>query len=289
MENILLQVFNGLISGAFYALLSLGLAVIFGMLRVVNFMHGAMYMLGAFATYLLGTQLGISFWWALVIAPLAVAALGFVLERTLLRRLYDLDILYNLLLTFGLALVIQDAMRLRFGLQGVPYNIPSQLRGAVPIGFMFFPTYRVFVLVFSVVICLGTRWLIERTRVGMIVRASTENAVLTRALGVDVDRWIPLVFAFGTGLAGLAGVLAAPMRNVSPIMGADLIITTFAIVVIGGMGSILGSIVTGFLVGVLSALGAMYYPPAANMLVFVLMAVVLLLRPSGLFGSPEAG
>jgi branched-chain amino acid transport system permease protein len=289
MENILLQVFNGLISGAFYALLSLGLAVIFGMLRVVNFMHGALYMLGAFATYLLGTRLGISFWWALVIAPLAVAAVGFALERTLLRRLYDLDILYNLLLTFGLALVIQDAMRLRFGLQGVPYSVPSQLRGAVPIGFMLFPTYRVFVLVFSVLICLGTWWVIERTRVGMIVRASTENAVLTRALGVDVDRWIPLVFAFGTGLAGLAGVLAAPMRNVSPIMGADLIITTFAIVVIGGMGSILGSIVTGFLVGVLSALGAMYYPPAANTLVFVLMAIVLLLRPSGLFGSPEAG
>ena len=289
MENVLLQVFNGLISGAFYALLSLGLAVIFGMLRVVNFMHGALYMLGAFATYLLGTRLGISFWWALVIAPLAVAAVGFALERTLLRRLYDLDILYNLLLTFGLALVIQDAMRLRIGLQGVPYSVPSQLRGAVPIGFMLFPTYRVFVLVFSVLICLGTWWVIERTRVGMIVRASTENAVLTRALGVDVDRWIPLVFAFGTGLAGLAGVLAAPMRNVSPIMGADLIITTFAIVVIGGMGSILGSIVTGFLVGVLSALGAMYYPPAANTLVFVLMAIVLLLRPSGLFGRPEAG
>jgi branched-chain amino acid transport system permease protein len=289
MENILLQVFNGLISGAFYALLSLGLAVIFGMLRVVNFMHGAMYMLGAFATYLLSTRLGISFWWALAIAPLAVAALGFVLERTLLRRLYDLDILYNLLLTFGLALFIQDAMRLRFGLQGVPYSVPSQLRGAVPIGFMLFPTYRVFVLAFSVLICLGTWWVIERTRVGMIVRASTENAVLTRALGVDVDRWIPLVFAFGTGLAGLAGVLAAPMRNVSPIMGADLIITTFAIVVIGGMGSILGAILTGFLVGVLSALGAMYYPPAANTLVFVLMAIILLLRPAGLFGSPEAG
>jgi branched-chain amino acid transport system permease protein len=289
MENILLQVFNGLISGAFYALLSLGLAVIFGMLRVVNFMHGALYMLGAFATYLLGTQFGISFWWALIIAPLAVAAVGFVLERTLLRRLYDLDILYNLLLTFGLALFIQDAMRLRFGLQGVPYSVPPQLRGAVPIGFMLFPTYRVFVLVFSVLICLATWWLIERTRVGMIIRASTENPMLTRALGVDVDRWIPIVFAFGTGLAGLAGVLAAPMRNVSPIMGADLIITTFAIVVIGGMGSVLGSIVTGFLVGVLSALGAMYYPAAANTLVFVLMAVVLLLRPSGLFGNPEAG
>ena len=180
-------------------------------------------------------------------------------------------------------------MRLRFGVQGVPYSIPAQLRGAVLIGFMFFPTYRLFVLGFSVLVCLGVWWLIERTRVGMIIRASTENPVLTRALGVDVDRWIPLVFAFGVALAGLAGVLAAPMRNVSPLMGADLIITTFAIVVIGGMGSILGSVVTGFFVGVLSALGAVYYPPAANTLVFIVMAVVLLLRPSGLFGSPEAG
>ncbi|TMJ16523.1 MAG: branched-chain amino acid ABC transporter permease [Bacillati bacterium ANGP1] len=289
MEIVLVQVFNGLISGAFYALLSLGLAVIFGMLRVVNFMHGALYMLGAFGAYLLGTQLGVSFWWALIISPLAVAAVGFLLERALLRRLYDLNILYNLLLTFGLTLVIQDAMRLRFGVQGVPYSIPSQLRGAVLIGFMFFPTYRLFVLAFSVLVCLSVWWLIERTRVGMIIRASTEDPVLTRALGVDVDRWIPLVFAFGVALAGLAGVLAAPMRNISPLMGADLIITTFAIVVIGGMGSILGSVVTGFVVGVLSALGAVYYPPAANTLVFVLMAVVLLLRPSGLFGSPEAG
>jgi len=289
MEIVLVQVFNGLISGAFYALLSLGLAIIFGMLRVVNFMHGALYMLGAFAAYLLGTQLGISFWWALVIGPLAVAAVGFVLERTLLRWLYTLDILYNLLLTFGLTLAIQDGMRLRFGVQGVPYRIPEQLRGAIPIGFMLFPTYRLFVLGFSILICLAVWWLIEHTRVGMIIRASTENPALTRALGVDVDRWIPLVFAFGVALAGLAGVLAAPMRNISPLMGADLIITTFAIVVIGGMGSIFGSVVTGFLVGVLSALGAVYYPPAANILVFVLMAFVLLLRPSGLFGSPEAG
>jgi branched-chain amino acid transport system permease protein len=288
MENLLLQTFNGLVNGGFYALLSLGLAVIFGMLRVLNFMHGALYMLGAFAAYFLGARLGVSFWWALLIAPLAVALVGVVLERVFLRRLYDLDPLYSLLLTFGLTLVIQDAMRLRFGMQGVPYSAPAALRGAVMIGPMFFPTYRLFVLAFSVLVCLATWWLIERTRVGMIIRASTENPTLTRALGIDVDRWIPPVFAFGVALAGLAGVLAAPMRNVSPVMGADLIITTFAIVVIGGMGSILGSVITGFLVGVLAALGAVYYPAAATTLVFVLMAVVLLVRPAGLFGSPEA-
>jgi branched-chain amino acid transport system permease protein len=286
METILV-VFNGLINGAFYALLSLGLAVIFGMLRVVNFLHGALYMLGAFGAFLLGATFGVSFWWALLISPLAVAAVGYVLERTLLRRLYDLDVLYNLLLTFGLTLVIQDLMRLRFGTQGVPYPAPPQLQGAVGIGFMFFPAYRLFVLGFSVIVCLGTWWLIERTRVGMIIRASTENPLLTRALGVDVDRWIPGVFAFGVALAGLAGVLAAPMRAVSPLMGADLIVTTFAIVVIGGMGSILGSVVTGFVVGALSALAAIYYPAAASLLVFVIMAAVLLLRPAGLFGSAE--
>ena len=289
METLLIQVFNGLINGAFYALLSLGLAVIFGMLRVVNFMHGALYMLGAFGAFLLGTTLGVSFWWALLLSPLAVAAVGLGLERTLLRRLYDLDVLYNLLLTFGLTLLIQDAMRLRFGVQGVPYPAPPELRGAVAIGFMFFPVYRLFVLVFSLAVCLGTWWLIERTRLGMIIRAATENPMLTRALGVDVDRWVPLVFAFGVALAGLAGVLAAPMRAVSPLMGADLIITTFAIVVIGGMGSILGSVVTGFVVGALSAVAAVYYPAAENLLVFVIMAVVLLLRPAGLFGATETG
>ncbi len=289
METLLIEVFNGLINGAFYALLSLGLAVIFGMLRVVNFMHGALYMLGAFGAFLLGTSLGVSFWWALLLSPLAVAAVGVGLERTLLRRLYDLDVLYNLLLTFGLTLLIQDAMRLRFGVQGVPYPAPPELRGTVAIGFMFFPTYRLFVLVFSIAVCLGTWWLIERTRVGMVIRAATENPMLTRALGVDVDRWIPAVFAFGVALAGLAGVLAAPMRAVSPLMGTDLIITTFAIVVIGGMGSILGSVVTGFVVGALSALAAVYYPAAENLLVFVIMAVVLLLRPAGLFGMAETG
>lgn len=289
MENLLLQVFNGLVNGAFYALLSLGLAVIFGMLRVLNFMHGALYMLGAFGAYLLGTRLGISFWWALVLAPVAVGVVGLVLERGLLRWLYALDPLYNLLLTFGLTLVIQDAMRLRFGIQGVPYSAPPQLQGAVVLGTVFFPTYRLFVLGFSVLICVGTWWVIERTRAGMVIRAATENPLLTRALGIDVDRWVPLVFAVGAALAGVAGVLAAPMRNVSPLMGADLIITTFAIVVIGGLDSIMGSVVTGFLIGVVVALGAVYYPPVSNTLVFILMATVLLLRPGGLFGSPETG
>lgn len=289
MEIVLLQAFNGLINGAFYALLSLGLAVIFGMLRVLNFMHGALYMLGAFGAYLLTSLLGISFWWALLVSPLAVAAAGVLLERLFLRWLYELDPLYNLLLTFGLTLAIQDGMRLRFGMQGVPYSAPPQLAGAVQVGPMLFPAYRLFVLAFSVAVCLVTWWLLERTRAGMVIRAATEKPVLTRALGIDVDRWIPPVFAFGVALAGVAGVLAAPMRNVSPVMGADLIITTFAIVVIGGMGSILGSVVTGFIVGVLSALGAVYYPPIADTLVFILMALVLLLRPAGLFGSPEAG
>ena len=287
MESLLLQVFNGLINGAFFALLSLGLAVIFGMLRVVNFMHGALYMLGAFATYLLGTSAGVSFWWTLLLAPLAVAGLGIVLERLFLRRLYDVDPLYNLLLTFGLTLVLQDTMRLRFGIQGVPYGAPPLLKGAVVWGNLLFPTYRLFVLGFSVMICLLTWCVIERTRVGMIIRAATENPGLTRALGIDVDRWVPPVFGFGVALAALAGVLAAPMRNVSPLMGADLIVTTFAIVVIGGLGSILGSVITGFLVGVIVALGAVYYPPVSNTLVFVLMAIILLLRPAGLFGSLE--
>ncbi len=289
IENLLLQVFNGLVNGAFYALLSLGLAVIFGMLRVINFMHGALYMLGAFGAYLLTAWWGLPFWWTLLAAPILVAAIGLVFERLLLRRLYDADLLYNLLLTFGLALAIQDAMRIRFGMQGVPYGAPAALQGAVEIGPLLFPAYRLFVLAVSVLACLGTWWLIDRTRAGLIIRAATERPMLTRALGVDVDRWIPAVFAFGVALAGLAGVLAAPMRNVSPVMGADLIITTFAIVVIGGMGSILGSVVTGFIVGVLEALGAVYYPSAANLVVFILMAAILLVRPAGLFGSADAG
>lgn len=285
---LLLHVFNGLVNGAFYALLSLGLAVIFGMLRVVNFMHGALYMLGAFGAYILLQEVGIGFGLALILAPLLVGMLGMLLERLLLRHLYALDPLYNLLLTFGLTLFLQDGMRLFFGIQGQPYGTPGWLRGAVDLGVVVYPTYRLFVIGFSLLVCVLVWYALERTRLGMVVRAATERPDLTRALGINVDRWITPVFGFGAALAALAGVLAAPMRNVSPLMGADLIITVFAVVVIGGLGSILGSVVSGFLVGVVTALGALFYPALANTLVFILMALVLLLRPAGLFGNPEA-
>ena len=282
------QLFNGLVNGAFYALLSLGLAVIFGVMRVVNFAHGAVYMLGAFAAYLLLQQFGIGFWAALVLAPLGVAILGAVIERSLLRRVYGLDPLYGFLLTFGLTLFLQDAMRLRFGIQGQPYPIPSELGGSISLGITSYPAYRLFVIVFSIAVCIGVWYLIERTRLGMVVRAATERGELTRALGIDVDRWITGVFAFGIALAAIAGVLAAPMRNVSPLMGSELIILTFAVVVIGGMGSIQGAVAAGFLVGVLASLGAVFDPALENLVVFVLMALVLLVRPAGLFGSHEA-
>jgi branched-chain amino acid transport system permease protein len=283
-----IQVFNGLVSGSFYALLSLGLAIIFGMLRVINFAHGAFYMLGAFGAYVLLQQAGIGFWPALVLVPLAVALLGMALERTLVRRLYDMDPLYNFLLTFGVALFLQDALRLRFGIQGQPYPMPAELAGAATLGPIVYPTYRLFIILFAVVLCVAVWYVVERTRVGMVIRAATERPDLTRALGVDVDRWVTPVFGVGVGLATLGGVLAAPMRNVSPLMGAELIVAIFAVVVIGGMGSILGAVTAGFLVGVLSALGAVFYPPLANTLTFILMALVLLVRPAGLFGSAEA-
>ena len=282
-----LQVFNGLVNGSFYAVLSLGLAIVFGMLRVVNFAHGAFYMLGAFGAYLL-LQAGVGFWPALVLAPIGVALLGMLLERTLIRRLYVLDPLYNFLLTFGITLILQDGMRLRFGVQGQPYGVPPELTGATNLGVLFYPTYRLFVIVFAVIICVAVWYILERTRIGMVVRAATEKPDLTRALGVNVDRWITPVFGFGVALAALGGVLAAPTRNVAPLMGADLIITIFAVVVIGGLGSILGSVVAGFLVGVIVALGSVFVPPLANTLVFILMAVVLLVRPAGLFGNVEA-
>ena len=275
-------------NGAFYALLSLGLAIIFGVLRVVNFAHGAVYMVGAFAAYLLLQPLGIGFWPALVLAPLGVAILGGAVERLLLRRVYGLDPLYGFLLTFGLTLFIQDAMRLRFGIQGQPYPTPSELAGSVSLGLVGYPAYRLFVIVFSIVVCVATWYAIERTRLGMVVRAATERGELTRALGIDVDRWITAVFAFGIGLAALAGVLAAPMRNVAPLMGSELIILTFAVVVIGGMGSIAGAVAAGFLIGVLASLGAVFNPALENVIVFALMALVLLVRPAGLFGSREA-
>ncbi len=287
MDYVAIQLFNGLVNGSFYALLSLGLAVIFGMMRIVNFAHGVFYMLGAFVAYLLLQQLGIGFWPALLIAPVAVALLGMLLERTLLRRLSGLDPLYGFLFTFGLTLLIQDAMRLRFGLQGQPYPTPAELAGTVALGAITYPMYRLFVVGFCVVASVAVWYAIERTRLGMVVRAATERAELSRALGVDVDRWVTPMFGFGLGLAALAGVLAAPMRNVSPLMGSELIILTFAVVVIGGMGSIAGAIVAGFLVGVLSSVGAIFDPAVEGIVAFALMAVLLLIRPGGLFGSLE--
>ena len=271
MDFLAIQLFNGLVNGAFYALLSLGLAVIFGMMRIVNFAHGAFYMLGAFVAYVLLQQAGIGFWPSLVIAPLAIALAGMVLERLLIRRIAGVDPLFGFLLTFGLSLLIQDAMRLRFGLQGQPYATPAELAGTVSLGAVTYPTYRLFVIAFSLAVSLAVWYAIERTR----------------ALGVDVDRWTTPVFGFGLGLAALAGVLAAPMRNVSPLMGSELIILTFAVVVIGGMGSIKGAIAAGFLVGVLSSVGAIFDPAIEGIVAFALMAVLLLVRPSGLFGSLE--
>ncbi|MEP7198712.1 MAG: branched-chain amino acid ABC transporter permease [Chloroflexota bacterium] len=305
LDSVLIQIFNGMVNGSFYALLSLGLAVIFGMLRVVNFAHGVFYMLGAFSAYLLLQQFEVSFWWALLVAPLGVGAFGMLLERLFIRRLYVLNPLYNFLLTFGIALVLQDAMRLRFGVQGKPYGTPTELAGSVDFGAFAFPNYRLFVIVFSLLACFAVWYLIERTRIGMVVRAATEKADLTRALGIDVDRWITPVFGFGVALAGLGGVLAAPMRQVSPLMGADLIIIIFAVVVIGGLGSILGSIITGFLVGVIVALVTGVMPQVldavtpglsraipltqlGDTLVFVLMAIILLVRPAGLLGAVES-
>src|SRR3989442_1106339 len=272
--------FNGLVNGAFYALLSLGLAIIFGGMRGVNFAHGAFYMLGAFAAYLL-QQAGIPFWPALLIAPLAVGLGGAVCERLLLRRLYALDPLYSFLLTFGLTIFIQDAMRLRFGIQGQPYPLPAELASSVSLGLVSYPAYRLFVIAFSLAVCVAVWYVIERTRLGMVVRAATERTELTRALGIDVDRWITGVFAFGIALAALAGVLAAPMRNVSPLMGSELIILTFAVVVIGGLGSIAGAVAPGFLSALLPSLGAIFDPAIEDILVFALMAVIL--------HSPAAG
>jgi branched-chain amino acid transport system permease protein len=288
LSNMLQQIFNGLVNGSFYALLSLGLAVIFGMLGVVNFAHGTFYMLGAVGAYLLLQELGVSFWLALILVPLIVGLFGMLLERLIIRRLYRLDPLYNFLLTFGLALMLQDAVRLRYGVQGQPYGTPELLKGATNLGLFRFPTYRLFVIVFSVVVCALVWFILMRTRVGLIVRAATEKPDLTRALGISVDRWVTPVFGFGVALAALAGVLAAPMRNVSPLMGAELIIVVFAVVVIGGLGSIFGTVVAGFLIGIVTTLGAVFFPSMANTLIFVLMTIVILWRPGGLFGTSEA-
>ena len=279
------QLLIGFINGSFYALLSLGLAVIFGLLRVINFAHGAQYMLGAFVAYLLLVHTGLGFWPALIVAPLTVAAVSAVIERTMLSRLYDLDHLYGLLFTFGLALIIEGMFRYWFGAAGNPYAPPELLSGGTNLGFMFLPNYRGFVVVASLVVCLATWLLIERTKLGSYLRAATENPQLVQAFGVNVPLLLTFTYALGAGLAGLAGVLAAPVYQVSPLMGSNLIIIVFAVVVIGGMGSILGAIVSGYMLGILEGLTKVFYPEASNIVVFVIMAIVLLLRPAGLFGK----
>jgi branched-chain amino acid transport system permease protein len=278
------QLLIGLINGAFYAMLSLGLAVIFGLLNIINFTHGAQYMMGAFVAWFLLTKLGIGYWVALLVAPIVVGAVGVIIERTMLARLYKLDHLYGLLLTFGLALVIQGLFRNQFGSSGLPYQIPSQLQGGLNLGFMFLPIYRAWVIVASLIVCLTTWYVIERTKLGSYLRAATENPALVQAFGINVPRMITLTFGFGVGLAALAGVMAAPIYQVNPLMGADLIIVVFAVVVIGGMGSIMGSILTGFGLGVVEGLTKYFYPEASNTVIFVVMVIVLMFRPAGLFG-----
>ncbi|MGM4917757.1 ABC transporter permease subunit [Tardiphaga sp. 813_E8_N1_3] len=278
------QLLVGLINGSFYALLSLGLAVIFGMLNIINFAHGAVYMMGAFAAYFLLNLAGIGYWPALILAPLAVGLFGMVMERTMLKWIANLDHLYGLLLTFGLALIIQGVFQNYFGSSGLPYAIPDALKGGMNLGFMFLPIYRGWVVIFSLVICIATWFLIERTRLGAYLRAATENPTLVRAFGINVPLMITLTYGLGVGLAALAGVLSAPINQVRPLMGADLIIVVFAVVVIGGMGSIMGSIITGFALGIIEGLTKYFYPEASNTVVFVLMVLVLLVKPSGLTG-----
>lgn len=279
------QVLLGLINGAFYALLSLGLAVIFGMLNIINFAHGALFMMGAFVAWMLLAYLGVGYWWALLLSPLIVGAFGLLLERTIIRRLYALDPLYGLLLTFGLALIIEGVFRNEFGSSGLPYAIPDVLSGGTNLGFMFLPNYRGWVVVAALIVCLGTWLLIEKTPIGARLRAATENAPLVQSFGVNVPLLVSLTYAGGVALAAIAGVLAAPIYSVNPNMGSNFIITVFAVVVIGGMGSILGSIVTGFGLGVVEGLTKVFYPQASATVIFVVMVIVLLARPSGLFGK----
>lgn len=279
------QLMLGLVNGAFYAMLSLGLAVIFGLLGIVNFAHGALYMLGAFAAWIMLDQFGINYWAALVLAPLVVGILGVVIERLFLKHLYKLDPLYGLLLTFGLALVMEGVFREIYGASGQNYSVPELLSGATNLGFMVLPNYRAWVVLVSLVVCLGTWYLIERTRLGAYLRAGTENAPLVQAFGVNVPLMVMLTYGAGAALAGLAGVLAAPVIQVNPLMGSNLIIVVFAVVVIGGMGSILGSVITGLGLGIIEGLTRVFYPEASNIVVFVIMVIVLMVKPAGLFGK----
>jgi len=278
------QLTLGLINGAFYALLSLGLAVIFGLLNIVNFSHGAIYMMGAFVGWILLQTLGLDYWSSLIVSPLLVGLFGTVLERLVIRHVYKLDHTYGLLLTFGIALLIEGAFRQVFGISGQPYPVPDALKGGISLGFMILPVYRGWVLLSSLLVCLATWFVIERTRFGSYLRAATENPRLVQAFGINVPLMITLTFAFGTALAGFAGVMAAPIYQVSPNMGANLIIVVFAVVVIGGMGSILGAAISGFLLGLVEGITKVLYPEASSIVIFVVMAVVLLLKPNGLFG-----
>ncbi|KPQ12326.1 MAG: branched-chain amino acid transport system permease protein [Saliniramus fredricksonii] len=279
------QLTLGLVNGAFYAVLSLGLAVIFGLLNVINFTHGAQYMMGAFAGYILLTYFGVPYWGALVLAPIIVGAVGIVIERTMLRHLYHLDHLYGLLLTFGLVLVIEGLFRQQYGVSGRPF--PNPLQGGQNLGFMFLPNYRLWVIVASVVVCFATWYLIEQTRLGSYLRAAVERPDLVQAFGINVPVMVTLTYGFGVALAGFAGVLAAPIQVVSPMMGMNIIIVVFAVVVIGGMGSILGAIITGYFLGLVEGLTRVFYPEASSTVIFVIMAIVLLIRPQGLFGKAK--
>jgi branched-chain amino acid transport system permease protein len=281
------QLLLGLVNGSFYAMLSLGLAVIFGLLGIVNFAHGALYMIGAYVAWIGLERFGINYWFALLLAPLVVGAIGVVIERSLLRHLYRIDPIYGLLLTFGLALIAEGVFRYYFGVSGESYPVPELLAGATNLGFMVLPNYRAWVVLASLIVCLGTWFVIERTRLGAYLRAGTENPALVQAFGVNVPVMVMLTYAAGAGLAALAGVLAAPVIQVTPLMGSNLIIVVFAVVVIGGMGSILGSILTGLALGVIEGLTKVFYPEASNIVVFVIMAIVLMIRPAGLFGKEK--
>ncbi len=279
------QLLLGLINGAFYAMLSLGLALIFGLLNIVNFSHGALYMMGAMVAWLLLNVLGLGYWPALIVAPIVVAIFGMIIERTMLSRLYKLDHLYGLLLTFGLALIIEGAFRQLYGISGMPYSVPKELAGGWNLGFMFLPIYRGWVVGASLVLCLGSWLLIEKTKLGAYLRAATENATLVQAFGINVPMMVTLTYGFGVALAAIAGVLAAPIYSVNPLMGSNLIIVVFAVVVIGGMGSILGAVITGFMLGLVEGLTKVFYPEAASTVIFVVMAIVLMIKPAGLFGK----
>ncbi|MEW6372292.1 MAG: branched-chain amino acid ABC transporter permease [Pseudomonadota bacterium] len=287
LQALMSQLLLGLVNGSFYAMLSLGLAVIFGLLNVINFSHGALYMMGAFIAFIGVSTYELNYWMMLVLAPLVVGAFGIAVEKTMLRWLYKLDHLYGLLLTFGITLLLEGVFRSFFGVSGQTLDVPEQLAGATDLGFMILPNYRAWVVAASLIVCLGTWFVIEKTRLGAYLRAGTENPKLVEAFGINVPRMVTLTYGFGVALAGLAGVLAAPVINVTPLMGSNLIIVVFAVVVIGGMGSILGSIVTGLMLGVIEGLTRVYYPEGSEVVVFVVMVIVLLLRPAGLFGKEK--